>query len=388
LDRDEGTAALEQNGFASDSLAANLLAAVDARSADVGQISAGEGGSVTIDGGRGIIEVRQNDHHRFGIGMSDGRLRIASGWADSLVGVVDLAAAWKSGASAGEAASAFPFMEFTDLALVLSSQDPVAAQWEWLRAESWPQADRELIEAAHANPVLRGYFPDVSMRLFEFSRSWLDREGSVRVCVLGSDRFAVDRGGGGFFGRGGKGHQRFEYPSLDDAVSVAAEILCGTFAVEPVQLRDAGRGAGVSFDGAGLTYPLDAAGAPLFAQDAVAQSGGALDWSQESLAEVDDQADEALFDMVSGSFGPDHVYARARNWVVGLGTYVGEVLVRNTGARWVDFDEDARESFGHSLGIELSDGTLCSPLGVLFLLCSNDVDDSMTSFYNRVTARH
>jgi hypothetical protein len=377
-----------QDHLAGGGLAANLRAAAEARDADAGQVAASPDGGATVDTGRGIIQVWVNGQGRLGISMSNGRLRIASGSAGDLGMAVEIAAAWKSGASAGELASEFPFITVTDLARVLTSPDPVAAQWAWLRAGSWPAADRELIEAAHAHPVLRGYFPDVSMGLFEFSRSWYDREGSVRLCSTGGGRFDVHRGGSGLFGRGGKGHQRFGYASLSDAVAAAAEMLSGTFAVEPVRLRDAGRGEGVSIDLAGLRYPLDAASAPLFARDVAAGAGGELDWSAGSLAVVDKEAAEALQDVWERSFfPPGDLLAQARNRVVGLGAYVGELFVRNIGARWIDFDVAAQEAFGHPAGIELPDGALCSPVGVIFALGNDDVVDSVTSFYNRVTGR-
>lgn len=374
-----------QDDPAGASLAVSLRAAAEARHSDVGQVAAGPGGGVTIDTGRGIIQVRVNDHGRLGISMSDGRLRIAGGSAGDCGQAVEMAAAWKSGVSAEELASEFPFMEVTDLARVLTSPDPVSAQWAWLRAGSWTAAQEGLIEAAHANPVLRGYFPDVSMGLFEFSRSWYDREGSVRLCPAGEGRVDVHRGGSGLFGRGGKGHQRFGYSSPGEAVAAAAEILSGTFAADAVRLRDAGRGEGVSIDGAGLRYPLDAASAPLFARDVAAEAGGELDWSVGSLAVVDGEAAEALQDLWEGSlFPPDDLFAQARNRLVGLGAYVGEVLVRTTGAHWVDLDEAAQEAFGHPVGIELPDGTLCSPVGVIFALGNDDVVDSPGSFYDRV----
>ncbi|MGW0629852.1 hypothetical protein [Streptomyces sp. NPDC002758] len=53
----------------------------------------------------------------------------------------------------------------------------------------------------------------------------------------------------------------------------------------------------------------------------------------------------------------------ARKALFGLGTYVGEVLVRRAGAVWVDFDEDQRAYFGQPVGVRMPDGRVWNPLG-------------------------
>jgi hypothetical protein len=54
---------------------------------------------------------------------------------------------------------------------------------------------------------------------------------------------------------------------------------------------------------------------------------------------------------------------RAGGTLLGLGAYVGEVLVRRAGAVWVDFDADQRAYFGQSTGVRMPDGRVWNPLG-------------------------
>lgn len=54
---------------------------------------------------------------------------------------------------------------------------------------------------------------------------------------------------------------------------------------------------------------------------------------------------------------------RARETLLGLGAYVGEVLVRRAGAVWVDCDADQRAYFGQPVGVRMTDGRVWNPLG-------------------------
>ncbi|MEU7076019.1 hypothetical protein AB0B30_38505 [Streptomyces narbonensis] len=51
-----------------------------------------------------------------------------------------------------------------------------------------------------------------------------------------------------------------------------------------------------------------------------------------------------------------------RSLLFGLGSYVGEVLVRQAGAAWVDLDASQREYFGQRVGVRMPDGRIRSPL--------------------------
>lgn len=80
-----------------------------------------------------------------------------------------------------------------------------------------------------------------------------------------------------------------------------------------------------------------------------------LDYSVASLRIVD-----FLIDGLRKG-GAEH--ERARETLFGLGTYVGEVLVRRAGAEWVDFNADQRAYFGQPVGVRMPDGRVWNPLG-------------------------
>ncbi|WP_245180407.1 hypothetical protein [Streptomyces montanisoli] len=54
---------------------------------------------------------------------------------------------------------------------------------------------------------------------------------------------------------------------------------------------------------------------------------------------------------------------RAGEMLLGLGAYVGEVLVRRAGAVWVDFDDREQDYFGQPVGVRMPDGRVWNPLG-------------------------
>lgn len=80
-----------------------------------------------------------------------------------------------------------------------------------------------------------------------------------------------------------------------------------------------------------------------------------LDYSVASLRIVD-----FLIDGLRKG-GAEH--EQVRETLFGLGTYVGEVLVRRAGAEWVDFDAGQREYFGQPVGVRMPDGRVWNPLG-------------------------
>ncbi|MFG2128074.1 hypothetical protein ACGFNV_09760 [Streptomyces sp. NPDC048751] len=72
----------------------------------------------------------------------------------------------------------------------------------------------------------------------------------------------------------------------------------------------------------------------------------------------------------------------ARETLLGLGAYVGEVLVRRAGAAWVDFDDDQRAYFDRPVGVRMPDGRVWNPLGrVLNRFESGVPEDSLQTFY-------
>ncbi|MEV5969668.1 hypothetical protein [Streptomyces sp. NPDC051921] len=82
-----------------------------------------------------------------------------------------------------------------------------------------------------------------------------------------------------------------------------------------------------------------------------------LDYSATSLAVVDRLIDG----LRRGGAGRKDVAGP----LLGLGAYVGEVLVRQAGAEWVDLppDHPVRTAFGHPVAVRMPDGRLWNPLG-------------------------
>ncbi|CAL9560879.1 hypothetical protein SUDANB15_04602 [Streptomyces sp. enrichment culture] len=80
-----------------------------------------------------------------------------------------------------------------------------------------------------------------------------------------------------------------------------------------------------------------------------------LDYSVTSLRVVDFLVDGLR------KGGADR--GRVRETLFGLGAYVGEVLVRQAGAVWVDLDEEQRACFGQPVGVRMPDGRIWNPVG-------------------------
>ncbi|MFD3619896.1 hypothetical protein ACFWWT_32600 [Streptomyces sp. NPDC058676] len=73
---------------------------------------------------------------------------------------------------------------------------------------------------------------------------------------------------------------------------------------------------------------------------------------------------------------------RARETLLGLGAYVGEVLVRRAGAVWVDLDADQRAYFAQPVGVRMPDGRVWNPLGKVHnRFDAGDPQDSLRTFY-------
>jgi len=73
--------------------------------------------------------------------------------------------------------------------------------------------------------------------------------------------------------------------------------------------------------------------------------------------------------------------------LLGFGAYTGEVLVREAGAVWVDFDPEQRDIFGQPFGIRSSDGRVWNPLGKAIKRYEGGVEDGLRLFYLSVAGR-
>ncbi|MEU4278236.1 hypothetical protein [Streptomyces tanashiensis] len=82
-----------------------------------------------------------------------------------------------------------------------------------------------------------------------------------------------------------------------------------------------------------------------------------LDYSVGSLRVVD----RLIEGLRRGGGGREDVAGT----LLGLGAYVGEVLVREAGAVWVDLPADhlLRSVFGHPVAVRMPDGRVWNPLG-------------------------
>ncbi|MFI0895158.1 hypothetical protein [Streptomyces sp. NPDC020983] len=109
------------------------------------------------------------------------------------------------------------------------------------------------------------------------------------------------------------------------------------------------------------------------------RSGLGLDYSAGSLALVDR--------MVDGLRQGRRQAADLAPTLRALGAYTGEVLVRATGAVWVEFDADQQAIFGQPFGIRTPDGRLWNPLGKTVKRYENGPQDSLRLFCLAVVGR-
>ncbi|MBQ0985019.1 hypothetical protein KBZ10_10925 [Streptomyces sp. F63] len=70
-----------------------------------------------------------------------------------------------------------------------------------------------------------------------------------------------------------------------------------------------------------------------------------------------------------------------RRTLLGLGAYVGEVLVRRAGAVWVDFDTEERAYFRQPVGVRMPDGRSWNPLGKVVNRYDMGPEESLQTFY-------
>ncbi|MEV7792617.1 hypothetical protein [Streptomyces sp. NPDC087512] len=114
--------------------------------------------------------------------------------------------------------------------------------------------------------------------------------------------------------------------------------------------------------------------AAAFVGRATARDRLPLDYSPASLRIVDSLVDGVRRGGADGE--------GARGALLGLGAYVGEVLVRRAGAVWVDFDADQRAYFGQPVGVRMPDGRVWNPLGKVHnRLVAGAPEESLHTFY-------
>jgi hypothetical protein len=131
-----------------------------------------------------------------------------------------------------------------------------------------------------------------------------------------------------------------------------------------------------------LKYDITPENAPLFAEDIVVTaqkiSGVTLDYSVKSLAAVD---------RIIGGFHDDGVTVeQIAATVFGFGCYVGEVFVRNAGAKWrAATQEEIDNIYGVPLIVMLNQDTTANPIGKVIKRLENGDEDNIPYFYRAFT---
>ncbi|MFC9249483.1 DUF6193 family natural product biosynthesis protein [Streptomyces sp. NPDC057136] len=124
-------------------------------------------------------------------------MALVEGTTDNLAQVARAVRAWHDGVALSDIPRAAPFVQLTGR-FEVPDNDPVrltASEWQHLRTEAGPlgqagSAYRALVEAAHAEPALRGLYPFTSHWVLRFSATTRPHLSSVGPCVIGHD---VDR---------------------------------------------------------------------------------------------------------------------------------------------------------------------------------------------------
>jgi hypothetical protein len=128
-----------------------------------------------------------------------------------------------------------------------------------------------------------------------------------------------------------------------------------------------------------LQYPPTPEAAPRHANLAVEAAADishvTLDYSVDSLAMVDSILDEWHRESVRTEDVASALFA--------FGCYVGEVFVRNVGARWISAAGTSMEPFaGFFIVLELGRANFINPIGKVFKRVENGEEDNLPYFYS------
>ena len=132
-------------------------------------------------------------------------------------------------------------------------------------------------------------------------------------------------------------------------------------------------------------YDITPAKAVLFADDIVKSTkrvnSSGLDYSVSSLKTVDD---------IIGGFHADGVTTEEiAATVFGFGCYVGEVFVRNVGAKWrLTTQEEEDTIYGVPLILTLNKDTTANPIGKVIKRLENGDEDNLPYFYHAFTRQY
>ncbi|MEV8532662.1 hypothetical protein [Streptomyces sp. NPDC051211] len=115
--------------------------------------------------------------------------------------------------------------------------------------------------------------------------------------------------------------------------------------------------------------------ASAFVERATARARLPLDYTAASLRIVDR--------LIDGLRKGGTERERVSGALLGLGAYVGEVLVREAGAVWVDLSPEHRlySGFAHPVGVRMPDGRVWNPLGRTVNRFEIGPQESLQTFY-------
>ncbi|MFG2127982.1 DUF6193 family natural product biosynthesis protein [Streptomyces sp. NPDC048751] len=188
-----------------------------AQGVDLGELRAVSGGGVgaetDTERGRMVVYPRERETFHVLLCLHLG-FTCSEGWTDDLGAVVGVADLWRRGGLLREVHDRFPFMSWDELAQAFEDGAPAPTKWRQLLSSEWHRRDRPLLEAGHAHPDLRMFYPDISHRSLMLIRKPYDMEsGTVKIVPLDDDHYRVTMW---------PGEVRREVTSLDEALDIAA----------------------------------------------------------------------------------------------------------------------------------------------------------------------
>lgn len=204
-------------GASFEDLVRRMESVASAQGVDLGELRAVSGGGVGAEAdterGRVVVYPRERETFHVLLCLHLG-FTCSEGWTDDLAAVVGVADLWRRGGLLREVHDRFPFMSWDELAQAFEDGDPAPTKWRQLLSSEWHRRDRPLLEAGHAHPDLRMFYPDISHRSLLLIRKPYDMEsGTVKIIPLDDDHYRVTMW---------PGEVRREVTSLDEALDIAA----------------------------------------------------------------------------------------------------------------------------------------------------------------------
>lgn len=125
--------------------------------------------TVVTDGQRHVSTVLGSEERWFLMEFRERGVTMARGNTTDLAAAADATASWQAGSDLAALSEAWPFVHYGELAQAYERGNPTQVEWEILRRPDGP-IDRDLLEAAYAQPALRMLFPFSSHNSLNLSR--------------------------------------------------------------------------------------------------------------------------------------------------------------------------------------------------------------------------